>query len=249
MTNVAIHYNSENHTIASHNAKEPTCTEVGWDAYETCSFCDYSTYEEIPALGVCDGGATCPLQRFTDVDSTHWAHLGMDFAVNNGLMNGTGSGTTFEPNTNMSRAMLVTVLWRYSGSPEAPGCSFTDVKPSAWYYNAVSWAASEGVVNGIGDGTQFDPNGDVTREMLATILCRYAGKIGVDNSPRASISDFPDAASVASWSSENVKWAVAEGIISGAVKDGKTVLAPQDSANRAVVATIMMRFIQNVVEG
>lgn len=214
----------------------------------TCSVCGLTKNESIPALRKCSGGKNCPLQKFSDVDHTHWAHLGMDYAIDIGLMNGTGTGKTFEPNADMSRAMLVTVLWRYSGSPSAPNCNFTDVKKDDWFYKAVAWAASEGVVKGMGDGSWFDPNGKVTREMLATILYRYAKMIDVDVSATASISGFPDANRVADWAKDYVKWAVAEGIISGAVKDGKTVLAPQDSGNRAVVATIMARFITNVVE-
>lgn len=220
--------------------EEPSTDKPGTMLY-TCVTCGETYEEEIaPSINV--------EERFDDVEG-HWALDAIAFAVNNGLMNGTGDGSSFSPDMPMSRAMLVTVLHRYSGSPDPGDSHFADVTSADWFYPGVSWAANNGVVNGVGDGSRFDPNGDVTREMMATILFRYAGKIGLDTSKRADISQFPDAASVAGWSYEAVQWAVAEGIIGGAVKDGQTVLAPQDSANRAVVATIMMRFIQNVVEG
>ena len=228
--------------------QEPTATEYGIKTF-TCVECGAKRNEIISPIGEerkCDGGGSCPLHRFTDVTSAHWAHEGMDFAVYSGLMKGTGSGSTFQPDLTMSRAMLVTVLWRYCGSPEAPACDFSDVKPTDWYYKAVAWAASEGVVSGTGGG-KFNPNGDVTREQLALILYRFAGNNGVDTSARADISGYPDGDSVASWSRDAVQWAVAEGIISGAKKGSQIYLAPQDSANRAVVATIMMRFIENVI--
>lgn len=235
--------------IPDHSSGFPATCSFDIQVADAFRSYDISSVKSLPTPGsggICQGHEDCASHAFSDAGG-HWAHDAIDFVANNDLMNGTGDGSTFAPNTNMSRAMLVTVLWRYSGAPKAPDCSFKDVAKKDWFYDAVAWAASEGVVNGVGDG-KFDPNGNVTREMMATILHRYANMVGADIADGVSISKYPDASRVASWSSDSVKWAVAEGIISGAVKDGKTVLDPQNSANRAVVATIMMRFIQNVVE-
>ena len=214
----------------------------------TCLICGDTYEDEIPMKEPCDGGEDCLISHFTDVDSSHWAHEGIEFAVEMGLMKGTYDGTTFSPDMNMDRSMLVTVLHRYSGSPDFEACDFEDVDPDDWFYPGVAWAADNGIVKGVGDGTCFDPSGAVTREMMATILFRYAQQIGLDPSKKEDISEYPDAHKVGDWAREAMEWAVGEGIITGAMKEGTVVLAPQDSANRAVVATIMMRFIQNVVE-
>ena len=142
----------------------------------------------------------------------------------------------------MTRAMLVTVLWRYEGEPDAPANTFSDVKSGTWYSNAVSWAAANGVVNGVGNN-KFDPEGKITREQMATILFRYAQKEGIDTSKRGNLGDFPDANRVSSYAKDAVQWAVGEKIINGS--DGK--LLPQGSATRAQVATILVRFIENIV--
>ena len=144
----------------------------------------------------------------------------------------------------MTRAMLVTVLWRYEGEPKAAANTFSDVKAGQWYTDAVSWAAANGVVDGVGNN-RFDPDGNITREQMATILYRYCSGKGLDTSKRGDLSGFPDGNKVGSWAKDAVQWTVAEGIISGS--DGK--LLPQGNATRAQVATILMRFIQNIVEG
>ena len=114
----------------------------------------------------------------------------------------------------MTRAMLVTVLWRYAGQPQAAANPFTDVPGGEWYTQAVAWAAENGVVNGIGGG-KFDPNGRVTREQAAAILFRYAQKVGAASAERADLSGFPDANAVSDYASDAMRWVVAEGIIGG----------------------------------
>ena len=225
--------------------KKPSAEKVGEKIF-TCSVCKTTKKEEIPALGECDGGVSCPSKHFTDV-KMDWAHEGVDFVVSNKLYKGT-TDTTFEPDATMTRAMLVTVLWRLEGEPAATNTTFTDLKAD-WYKTAVAWAAENSIVNGTGTPGIFDPTGNVTREQIATIMYRYAEYKGVDVSTLGDISGFLDADDVDSWAEKETKWAVGTGLINGAIQDGQTVLAPQDSANRAVVATIMMRFIQNVVEG
>ena len=191
----------------------------------------------------CGGGSSCPSHKFTDAPAPdHWAHEGIDYAVSHGLFGGM-SETTFEPDTPMTRAMLVTVLWRYEGQPKEGTNDFTDVPEGQWFTEAIAWAAHEGVVGGVGGG-KFDPEGNVTREQMAAILCRYAEKKGLDVSARADLSGFPDQNRVSGWAAENLRWAVAEKLIGGS--DG--YLLPQGSATRAQVAAILMRFIENVAK-
>ena len=175
-----------------------------------------------------------------DVRDSDWFAQSVYYALKNGLMNGV-SDTKFAPNDPMTRAMLVTVLWRYEGSPEEGKNVFTDVPDGQWYAKAVAWAAENGIVGGVGDG-KFDPNGNITREQMAAILFRYANKKGIDVTARGDLSKFPDAGKVSDWAKDPIAWAVGAGIIGGS--DGK--LLPQGSATRAQVATILMRFIENI---
>lgn len=182
---------------------------------------------------------------FDDVSTTDWFYDAVNFAVSNNLFNGMGDNK-FEPDTEMNRAMLVTVLWRYAGSPKEGTNTFTDVKSGAWYADAVSWASSKGIVNGVAAG-KFDPNGNVTREQLAAILYRFCNSTGIATDKRGDLSSFPDHAEVSSWAKDAFAWAVGKGLISGNVINGKTMLDPQGNATRAQVATILMRFINQVV--
>lgn len=193
--------------------------------------------------GPCAGGGTCPSKAFIDVPGPKdWAHEGIDYAVSNGLFNGT-SKNAFSPNNPMTRAMLVTVLWRYAGCPKIGENQFSDVEKGTWYTEAVAWAAAEGVVHGVGKG-RFAPENTLTREQLATILFRYAAKLGMDSGKRADLTGFPDHKSISPYAQECLSWAVAEGLIKGS--SGK--LLPQGDATRAQVAAILMRFIENVAK-
>lgn len=180
---------------------------------------------------------------FTDVPEGSWFSEAVEYAVNMGLMNGMGNNK-FEPDTHMSRAMLVTVLWRYAGSPKEGTNSFTDVKNGQWYTDAIAWAAENGVVTGVGGG-KFEPDGSVTREQLAVVLFRYSNSKGMDTARRAKLDSFPDAAKVSSWAEDALAWAVAEGMINGIQNGATTTLSPQGNATRAQVATILMRYIRN----
>ena len=148
----------------------------------------------------------------------------------------------FAPNTVMNRAMLVTVLYRMSGSPAVTGLEnpFTDLKAD-WYKDAVIWAAANNIVGGVGAG-KFDPDGALTREQLATILYRYCTTVGIDNSATATIDSFPDAGKVQSWAKDAFVWAVDRGIIGGNMIGGVAHLDPAGKATRAQVATMLMRF-------
>ena len=236
----------------------PTCTEQGYTLH-TCACGDSYRDNYVAALGhnfvngictrcgikegTCDGGADCPSRKFIDVNTKEWYHPYVDYAVTHGLFGGT-SGNTFEPETAMTRAMLVTVLWRSEGQPKGYQNTFSDVnaKDGSWYIDAVAWAAANGVVNGVGNG-KFDPEGKITREQMAAILFRYAQKKGIDTSRRGDLSGFPDANRISDYAKEAVYWTVGEGIINGS--DGK--LLPQGNATRAQVATILMRYIENIV--
>ena len=182
---------------------------------------------------------------FTDVPAGSWYYGAAAYAYNNGLFAGT-TATTFAPDMTMTRAMLVSVLWRLAGEPAPKGANtFDDVPDGTWYTDAVTWAAENGVVAGIGNG-RFDPDGSVTREQTAVILFNYAQSKGYDVSARADLSAFPDAGSVSDWAKDALADAVALGLISGASNGGQTYLEPQGSATREQVATILMEFCKNV---
>lgn len=237
-----------------------TCTESGIKTY-TCTVCGATTTEEVAAPGhhfvggvctqcgekepdepvkPCDGGKDCPSYDFVDVKYSSWYHEAVDFAVTKNLFKGM-TATTFEPNTPMTRGMLVTVLWRYNDEPRQGTNFFADVKDGQWYTDAIAWASHNGIVGGVGNG-RFDPDGKVTREQLAAILYRYSG---ADGARRGSYAGYPDADSVSSWAADAYAWAIGEGLISGNLINGKTMLDPQGSATRAQVAIILMRYIQN----
>ena len=181
--------------------------------------------------------ATLP---FTDVADSDWFYGPVGFVYSQGLMTGT-SATTFEPNTRLSRAMLVAVLHRLEGSPAVSGGDFTDVAEGDWYAEAVNWAASVGVVNGFDDST-FQPNTAITREQLAAILRNYAAYKGLDVTATGDLSTYSDAASVSAWAKESVEWAVDQGLISGMTVD---TLEPQGLSTRAQVAAVLQRYLAN----
>lgn len=198
------------------------------------------------AFDVVNGVTAIARFPFTDVVAGTWYYGAAAYAYNNGLFAGM-TPTTFAPNATMTRAMLVSVLWRLAGepAPKAPN-TFVDVPDGAWYTDAVTWAAENGVVSGIG-GSRFDPSGFVTREQTAEILYNYAHSKGYDVSARADLTAFPDAGSVSGWAEKALSWANAAGLINGTVRDGQTILDPQGSASRAQVAMILMNYVEHVV--
>ena len=179
---------------------------------------------------------------FTDVTEKDWFAPAARLAYAHFLMDGTAPGL-FAPELSMSRAMLVTVLWRYEGAPEAGENSFADVPDGAWYTGAVAWAAAEGVVNGVGEN-KFDPDGNITREQMAAILYRYCAAKDIAAAADGDLTAFPDGDQVSAWAKEAVQWTVAEEIIGGS--DGS--LLPRGNATRAQVATMLMRFIENITK-
>lgn len=206
----------------------------------------YDAGQQTYAFDVVNGVTAIARFPFTDVVAGTWYYGAAAYAYNNGLFAGM-TPTTFAPNATMTRAMLVSVLWRLAGAPapKAPN-TFVDVPDGAWYTDAVTWAAENGVVSGIG-GSRFDPSGFVTREQTAEILYNFAHSKGYDVSARADLTAFPDAGSVSGWAEEALSWANAAGLINGTVRDGQTILDPQGSASRAQVAMILMNYVEHVV--
>jgi len=179
---------------------------------------------------------------FLDVPWDSWFAPAVAFVNQTGLMVGT-SAKSFEPDSGMNRAMLVTVLWRLEGSPAPAGSTpFTDLK-QAWYKDAVAWAYENDIVKGISD-TRFSPNGAITREQLATILYRYSSFKGFDTTEVADLSAYPDAGKVQSYAADAMSWANAAGLITGSPVNKVPHLLPRDSATRAQVATILMRYCE-----
>lgn len=178
---------------------------------------------------------------FSDVDG-HWAETAIAYVVDKGLFNGV-TVSTFEPDSTMTRGMFATVLWRLEGKPDVSSTQiFSDVAPDLWYTKGIGWAYNNSIVNGTGSG--FSPDASVTREQLITMLYRYANYHSLDVTNSGSIATFTDAASVSDWAAAPMKWAVSEGLITGRT-DGS--LSPQGTATRAEVATILMRFSENVM--
>lgn len=206
----------------------------------------YDAGQQTYAFDVVNGVTAIARFPFTDVVAGTWYYGAAAYAYNNGLFAGM-TPTTFAPNATMTRAMLVSVLWRLASepAPKAPN-TFVDVPDGAWYTDAVTWAAENGVVSGIG-GSRFDPSGFVTREQTAEILYNYAHSKGYDVSARADLTAFPDAGSVSGWAEKALSWANAAGLINGTVRDGQTILDPQGSASRAQVAMILMNYVEHVV--
>lgn len=181
---------------------------------------------------------------FGDVAAGAWYYDAVSFAANKGLFTGTKAGA-FEPGKNMSRAMLVTVLYRLDGQPEEKGVGgFSDVAAGQWYTDAVAWASAKGIVGGYGGGL-FGPHDSITREQTAAILYRYAQYKGYDVSKTADLSGYADAGHVSAYAAPCMKWASAQGLISG-VASGK--LSPCATATRAQIAMILMRFCKNVIK-
>jgi len=177
---------------------------------------------------------------FDDVAANAWYRGSVQFVYDMGIMSGTADDT-FSPNMTTTRGMIVTILHRISGEPEAKQTSdaFTDVTENAYYAKAVAWASESGIVNGYGNG-KFGPNDPITREQMASILCRYTDYCRFDTSNTAELSQFADCESISGYAKKNMAWAVAEGLISGM---GNDTLAPRGLATRAQVATIIARYL------
>ena len=182
------------------------------------------------------------LLLFSDVREQDWFREAVQYVYHKGMMNGT-SASTFAPYATTTRGMIVTILHRLEDSPAAAAAAFTDVPASAYYAGPVAWASAKGIVTGYSN-TIFKPDDPITREQLAAILYRYAQQKGVDVSPKNDLLQFSDRASVSPYAVDAVSWAVDAGLVTGI--DGR--LEPAGYANRAQVATILMRLCENVTQ-
>lgn len=182
---------------------------------------------------------SAPTVQFEDVEEGDWFEEAVGFVVRRGLFQGM-SDTKFSPQINMTRSMLVTVLWRLEGEPAPRGSSgFADVENGAWYTDAVAWANENHIVEGYGDG-YFGTQDDITREQMAAILYRYSTAKGyLVSGNAAGLSAYADADRVSGWAADAMAWANAAGLITGRTED---TLVPDGFATRAEVATILMRY-------
>lgn len=218
----------------------PTETTAGIKSHH-CIRCNAKTnVTAIQATGTQDVS-----KKFVDITPDAWYVSAVQYAVEHNIFSGV-SPTEFAPNTPMTRAMLVTVLWRMDGRPtESMANPFMDVPSGQWYADAVQWAASNGIVYGVSND-KFDPNGNITREQMAAILYRYAEKKGHDVSKADDLNAFPDGKDASDYAKEALAWAYGEKLITG-VKTGNTdYLDPRGGATRAQVASILMRYAQNI---
>ena len=188
---------------------------------------------------------------FTDVYDD-WYTGYVQYVYDNGLMTGIKGTTEFQPNANITKAQVAQVLYNMEGQPEVDLGSakafdeLVDVYDAEWYAAAVAWAYETGVVTGDLNAKKFSPDADVTREQLALMIYRYAKHKGYDVSATSDFAGLANADKVADWSMDGMKWAVGEGLISGAEVNGVKDLDPQGSAQRAQVAAILQRFCENV---
>ena len=198
-------------------------------------------YAVIPAgatVKVADNGKT-----FGDVKVRDWYADAVEFVSSHELFQGVGENK-FDPQASMTRAMLVTVLYRLENEPESSGkVKFADVAEDTWYADAVAWAAETKLVNGTDKG--FEPNADITREQIATILYRYAQSLGMDTKARGIVSRFGDSAEISGWAADAMAWAVEVGLFRG---DENENLNPQGNATRAEVATLLERLVKLIVK-
>ena len=254
------------HTWAPIQTYYATCTTDGY-VLERCAVCgetrdtnilpasghSFRLISSTPATNVDDGEEryqcircgewetrtiVCILHRFTDISEKDWFYPYVRTMVSYGLMNGT-SDTSFGPDSTLTRAMLVTILWRMQGEPEAPASGFTDVARGSWYAGAVDWAFETEVVKGV-SASRFDPNAPITREQAAVILYRYAPLLGSTPAQAADLSGFYDAESVSGYARQAMGWANGCGIISGFTDN---TLRPGGSANRAQIAKMIVTFL------
>ena len=199
------------------------------------------------AYALIPAGATVKVadnrKTFVDVKEDDWFAGAVDFVSSHELFQGVGENR-FDPKAAMTRAMLVTVLYRLENEPRVSGkTSFSDVPADAWYADAVVWAAAEGIVRGNGSG--FAPGDRITREQIATILYRYAAYLGLDVSAKGSVNRYGDGAKVSDWAADAMAWAVEVGLFRG---DERGNLNPQGDATRAEVATLLQRLVKLILK-
>ena len=233
-------------TVTDANGKTVALTDLGSGKYTfKMPSAKVSVGFETTADQPCDGGKDCPSAPFTDVDTAKWYHLSVDYVLTHKMMNGVSS-RAFAPNANLTRGMLVQILYNLEGKPKGTAANFSDVQADVWYAEAVGWAAANKVVTGYADGT-FRPNAAVTREQAAAILYRYAQSKGIDVSvgENTNILSYVDVQQASEYAIPALQWAVGAGVLNG--KNGGR-LAPTGTATRAEIAAIMQRWCENIIK-
>ena len=249
-------------TVLPTNVTKPGYTFLGWftaytggvqirqiGATETGDKTFYARWQKtvLPPPPVTPGTPVTPARPaapvglpFADVSSSDWFYNDVRYVYEKGIMDGTGADR-FSPNAPLTRAMIVTILYRMAGSPSVSGSSdFTDVAAGKWFAKAVAWAAANGIVNGYGSGL-FGPNDPVTREQLAAILYRYAVYGGMTAvTLEENLGGFADTAQLSAYAIQAMNWAVGQGLINGSGSN----LVPKAQATRAQVAAIIHRYLE-----
>lgn len=205
------------------------------------------TQKETSSSDVSNSTDTTDINKFEDIYVGDWYFDAVQYVYENDMMTGT-SDTTFSPNQTTTRGMIVTILYRLEGTPDLAnenlGYPYADVEADAYYADAVYWARQNNIVAGMST-EQFAPNNAITREQMAAILYRYAQFKGYDVSAKADLSTYTDAADVSAYATDAMAWASQTGLITGT---SATTLSPAGQATRAQVATILVRFCENVVK-
>ena len=252
-------------TVLPTNVTKPGYTFLGWftaysggvlvkqiEATETGEKTFYARWQKtvLPPPPVTPGTPSAPVTPakpaapvglpFADVSGSDWFYNDVRYVYEKGIMDGTGADR-FSPNAPLTRAMIVTILYRMAGSPSVSGSSdFTDVAAGKWFAKAVAWAAANGIVNGYGDSL-FGPNDPVTREQLAAILYRYAVYGGMTAvTLEENLGGFADTAQLSAYAIQAMNWAVGQGLINGSGSN----LVPKAQATRAQVAAIIHRYLE-----
>lgn len=191
----------------------------------------------------CVNDDTCPANHFKDTSADAWYHDGLHFVVETGIMQGTEDG--FKPFAKTDRATIVTVLYRLAGSPEVKNSgTFSDVESGKWYSDAIEWAAANGIVLGYGDDV-YGPADVVTRQQMATIFYRFATYMGIDVTSDVSLDGYNDTDMISDYAYDAMNWSVDSGLINGT---SENQLSPQADSNRAQLATILMRFCEDIIK-
>jgi hypothetical protein len=192
-----------------------------------------------------DNHEDCPSASFIDIEREVWYHEAVDYVIENNLMTGV-SDNLFAPNDTLTRGMIVTILWRLEGEPQAESqMSFTDVAEGKWYAEAVNWAASQGIVSGVSE-SMYEPESNLTREQMSAILYRYAKYSGIDTESKDDyLNAFNDGDLVSDYAVNSINWAIENNLIKG-VDDA--TLDPGGTATRAQVAAVLMRFCENILD-
>ena len=253
----------EDHCYYQKEYQPASCTEDGY-IISACSFCGDEKREILPAYGhsipeltvdtpntatqpgvghgfcqYCQRTVTVEIPPvFIDTQPKAYYAIPLDYCYEQGLVNGI-TATTFGPKVNLTRAMMVTLLYRMEGTPAVTGtCQFTDVEPGAFYYDAVLWGQENGIVQGTSD-TKYSPKMNITREQLITFLYRYAQQKGMDTSIAGDLTAFTDADRIQPYAKDAMLWAVGVRLIQGITE---TTLAPAGTALRSQAVTFLYRF-------